>query len=94
MKKFAVLNPMDGTYTYTEDETKRDQLIVVAALQLYMTHVHDTPYSIVEMTEDNKEQWSNPSGEYIPSPYIFEELSVAIHAALNSTEQTPVVTVP
>lgn len=93
MKKFAVLNPLDGTYVYTDNEIERDKLIVEAAFKLYISHVHDNPYAIVEITEDGKESWVTPKGEYTLNPNGFEEFTTALHDFLG-TEQTPVVTVP
>ena len=93
MRKFAVLNPLEGAYTYTEDETERDRLIVDIILQLYINHVHGVPYSIVEIDEDGKEHWYSPTGDEILSPKVIEEAFTVINVQMES-EKTPVVTVP
>jgi hypothetical protein len=75
MKKFAVLNPLDGTYTYTDTETERDKLVAKFAFDLYRNHVHDAPYSIVEVAEDGSEKWFTISGEVIFNPTLdFDDL--------------------
>lgn len=93
MRKFAVLNPLDGTYTYTTDEVERDKLIVDTMFKLFMSHVHDSPYTIVETTEDGKEQWYTPKGDNILNPNIIEEAFIAMHVQLES-DKTPVAVVP
>lgn len=61
MIKYAVLNPLDGTYTFATDVQERDAIARQRAWDFYLLHVHGVPYSIVEVAEDGSEQWRAPA---------------------------------
>lgn len=60
MIKYAILDPRDGTYTFTTDEQERDALTRQYAWEFYLSHVHGVAYSIVQVAEDGSEQWRAP----------------------------------
>ena len=72
--KFAVLNPIDGSYTQVTTEQERDVLLAQNAWNFFLSHTHNRPFSIVTINEDGSETWSSPTGEPILSPAQFEEL--------------------
>jgi len=91
MKKFAVLNPLDGSYVYTDNETERDKLIAQMAFNLYKNHVHDAPYSIIEVAEDGSEKWYAILGYDIYNPN--KEFDILVKDMLEA-QKTSVVTLP
>ena len=61
MIKYAVLDPRNGTYTFMTDAQERDNTARQLAWELYLSHVHNVPYSVVEVMEDGSEQWTSPN---------------------------------
>jgi len=73
--KFAVFNPIDGSYQYAITEQERNALVAQVAWAFFLSQVHNCPYSVVTVNPDGSESWSSSSGEPMMSP---EELLQAI----------------
>ena len=74
MKKYAVLNPMTGTYEYADTENDAESLPANIALDLYINnHCHGNPFSIVTVNDDNSETWQSYTGDIILSPKQLED---------------------
>jgi hypothetical protein len=67
-KKFVVANPMTGCYTDAATEQERDALMAKAAWELYLSHTHNAPYSVVTAKEDGSEVWKGCDGSPMLSP--------------------------
>lgn len=72
MRKFAVFNPTDGSYK--KFDSIEDTLAEASdvAFIIYMRHVHENPFSIIEVAEDGTEIWSTPNGEIHDSPEVIK----------------------
>jgi hypothetical protein len=57
--KYKVFNPSDGLYTTVETLDECLKLVSERAYNLYMSHTHQQPYSIVELTSEGHEVWNN-----------------------------------
>jgi hypothetical protein len=80
--KYAVLNPADGTYTYVNTLEEVVEKAAFFALSFYLIHVHDSPYSIVEVSENGAEAWTSPTGEAVLSP---SQIEAQIRSELQKT---------
>jgi hypothetical protein len=72
MKKFAVFNPTDGSYK--KFDSIEDALAEASdvAFNIYMRHVHETPFSTIEVAEDGTEIWRAPNGDIHDSPELIK----------------------
>jgi hypothetical protein len=64
-KKFAVLNPLNGSYTKASTTEERNSTLADFAWKIYLSHTHNLPYSVVEINDDGSETWRNPQGDEI-----------------------------
>lgn len=65
MKKYAIFNPLNGQYTYTESLEECKFEMANTAYNFYISHSHNNPVSIVEYFEDGTEKWQNGDGTNI-----------------------------
>ena len=56
-KKYAVLNPLKGDYTYTSSELETLDILANSALEFYLQNTHDAPISVVIENEDGSSTW-------------------------------------
>jgi hypothetical protein len=66
--KFACLNPLTGEYKFATSKEELCATVAELAVQLFMQHTHQAPFSIVETLEDGSEKWISPEGEQMLSP--------------------------
>jgi hypothetical protein len=88
MKKYAVVNPLTGTYTYTNTIEERDSLLAAIAWEYYTTQTYNQPYSIVTINEDGSETWTTPDGTPKLSPQELDALSAQWSLDLNTEVDT------
>lgn len=65
--KFAILNPLDGSYEYRDTIEDASNVVAEQALNLYMSHTQNAFLTVVETIED-AEKWYAPTGEQVLSP--------------------------
>lgn len=70
---YKALNPMTGTYTTHVTLNLCLEHVVKTAYEMYLSHVHGVPYSIVTARVDGSEVWKTPEGIEMPSPEELEE---------------------
>jgi hypothetical protein len=70
--KIAILNPQNGSYDYFDNTTDLIENMANNAINFYMQHTHDNPFSTIETLEDGSEIWRNSAGDEIPSPEQIE----------------------
>jgi hypothetical protein len=59
---FKVLNPMTGVYVDANTAEECVAKMSEIALTLYLEHVHQQPYSVVDKLEDGSEVWRSSAG--------------------------------
>ena len=84
-KSYRVLNPITGEYQHANTLEECEQLVVDTAYNFYMLHVHDIPYSVVEI-EEGKETWSSGSGTELT---IKNKLKIRMSIPLTAVEVLP-----
>ena len=62
--KFAVFNPLNGTYTMYSSKDEAVKKIVEQMMTMYENHVHDKMYSLVQINEDGSQSWGLPDVEF------------------------------
>jgi hypothetical protein len=69
MKVYKVLNPQTGEYAEGRTLTQCLNLVAQTAYDLYMTHTHGNPFTVVTVDEaTGAETWTGVNGETILSP--------------------------
>lgn len=69
MRKYAILNPADGSYAYTQSAEEIKTMIAQRAWAFFLLHTHGTPYTVVDVDEvTGAEVWHAPNGELLISP--------------------------
>ena len=68
MKKFAVFNPADGSYTQVNTIEEAVTMAAQIACAFFMQQTNNAPFSVVEIDENGAETWRTASGEQIDSP--------------------------
>lgn len=66
--KYAVLNPMNGTYVFAETYEGACVELARVGYEFYKFHCHGSPCVYVEIKEDGSEVWRNDQGIKMPSP--------------------------
>ena len=56
--KYAILNPMTGTYSYAESEKAALSQMQNLALDFYLSHTHNAPISVITVNTTGDETWS------------------------------------
>ena len=56
--KYAILNPMTGTYSYADDEEAALSQMQNLALDFYLSQTHNAPISVITVNENGDETWS------------------------------------
>ena len=57
--KYAILNPMTGTYSYADDERAALSEMKKIATEFYLIHTHGSPISKIKVNDDNSETWES-----------------------------------
>jgi hypothetical protein len=66
--KYAILNPLDGSYTFKDTHEDAVTELAARALDVYVNHhCHGSPCSYIEVNEDGSETWHNHEGVVIPN---------------------------
>jgi len=63
--QYAILSPVTGTYTKVDDPKQVPALIAQAALDFYLAHTHQSPYTIINVNDDGSETWTSIKGEVL-----------------------------
>ena len=71
-KKYAVLNPADGTYQKFDTLEDAVSAGVEIAFNFYLLHTHNQPFVNITTNEDGSETWHSLGGNEILSPKQFE----------------------
>ena len=72
--KYAILNPVDGSYTYKNTYEEAVVELARKAVDCYANfHCHGKPCSYVEVQDDGSEVWKNHDGAVVPSPAEIEK---------------------
>lgn len=85
-KNYRVLNPITGEYRHASTLEECEQLVVDTAYDFYMMHVHNIPFSVVEVTDDGKEIWSTGEGVEIATK---SKLKIKMSIPLTAVEVLP-----
>ena len=67
--KYAVLNPLNGSYTYKD--TYEDAIVEIStrALDVFVNHhCNGSPCTYVEVQDNGDEIWRNNEGIIVPNP--------------------------
>jgi hypothetical protein len=56
--KYAILNPMTGTYSYADDEETALSQMQNLALGFYLSHTHNSPISVITVNANGDESWA------------------------------------
>lgn len=90
MRKYALLNPADGTYTYHETLDALRVALAKRMFDIYLMQVHGSLYSVVDVNDETGAQtWSSPTGESQVSPQeTLAELEKALKEYIES-QQAP-----
>lgn len=88
MKKYALLNPSNGTYTYYETIDTLQAALVKRMFDFYRLQVHNTLYSVVDVDEvAGTETWRSPTGELELSPaQLLSELGILLREHIESQQ--------
>ena len=62
--KFAVLNPLDGSYMLYSSKDDAVNKIIDQAIEMYEQHVHYKMYTTVQINEDGSQTWGFPDDDY------------------------------
>jgi len=85
--KYALLNPLDGSYTYETDYNTALQALSNIVLNFYKAYTHDQLCSYVTIDAVGLETWSNTAGIKILSPTELKaSLVVGIKPLVPSTD--------
>lgn len=68
MKVYKVFDPISGSYVQCDTKQVAHDVIASMALNYWLEHCHNQPYSVVEILEDGMTIWRNPEGDNIPNP--------------------------
>lgn len=82
--KYAVLNPLTGEYNYTTVE-ELPNLIAKTAIEVYLSQVHDTLYSVVQLNIDGTETWKSPQGSEIIGVLAMQRLEKETISMMETT---------
>lgn len=84
MRKYAALNPADGSYTYVQSIEELKATIAQRAWAFFLLHTHNTPYTVVDVDEvTGAEVWHAPNGDLRLSP---QQIQAEIKAQIAAEE--------
>lgn len=81
--KYAILNPADGSYQYSDTLDGAATIAAQTAVAFYKAHTHDAFLTVVEEV-DGVEKWYAPTGEQVLTG---DEVQERIARTLRSLEQ-------
>jgi hypothetical protein len=79
--KYAILNPLDGSYVFETDHNSAVEKLAEVALAFYKIQAHGTLCSYVKVADDGSETWYAEDGSRTISP---AELEAAFKAQASS----------
>lgn len=85
-KSYRVFNPITGEYLHASTLEECEQLVVDTAYNFYMLHVHNTPYSVVEIQDAGKEVWRSADGSELTTK---SKLKIRMSIPLTAVEVLP-----
>ena len=96
IKKYAVLHPETGEYTFYATEQEAIENFWITMINFSFPFFHNTAYMTVETAEDGSEIWRNDNNQVIDKPLTHAEMlelfsKRLVPAVPNPTE---VVTLP
>ena len=68
LKKYAILNPLDGSYVFETEHDLAVSKVAEIALALYKAQAHDVLCSYVDVADDGSETWFAEDGTRVISP--------------------------
>jgi hypothetical protein len=82
--KYAVLNPLDGSYQYVETQEQALEIFWTNMIKLSYPHFHNTPYSIIETDDTGAEHWKTADSTIIENPLLAKERQASLMAEVIS----------
>ena len=83
-KKYAVLNPKDGTYQRFDTIEDAISSAVDKAFTFYLEHTNNQPFADITVNEDGTETWHSLDGNEMLSPEKLEAQEQAMAEHLKS----------
>lgn len=72
VKKYAVLNPTDGSYQKFDTVEAAVKQAVDTAFAFYLAQTHNQPFADITMNDDGSETWHSLDGNEMLSPAQIE----------------------
>lgn len=72
MKKYAILNPMNGQYSLVDTKDQCVDILKDICFNFYLHHTHNSPISIVEYLENGSQIWKTNYEEIIFTKEMLE----------------------
>lgn len=72
MEKYAILNPMNGQYSFVDTESQCIDTLKDICFNFYLYHTHNSPISIVKYLEDGSQIWKTNGEEVIFTKEMLE----------------------
>lgn len=70
--KYAILNPLDGSYVFETEHTAAVAKVAEIALAFYKAQSHNALCSYVDVADDGSETWYAEDGTRVISPAELE----------------------
>ena len=68
MKKYAVLNPANGQYTFFDTQEEAVDDFFKTMVNFSFPYFHNVQYSVVNILENGDQEWTTPTGTAIENP--------------------------
>jgi len=73
MKKYAIINPLSGEYSYYTESSDIINILSQKILDSYLRLTDNKPWTMVEDKEDGGQIWRNAQGDEIPDPIALKQ---------------------